>query len=987
MDSINKKSVAIIGMSGRFPGANSTSDFFHNLCQGKEFISFFSEEELSKSGISQDNLHLPNYIKAKAIIEDIDLFDADFFSFTPRDAETLDPQQRLFLECAWEALEDAGYCSEDQAGKIGVYAGSGANNYYILHLLQNDKFKSMLDSIQLGFNNIPDTLCTRVSYKFNLTGPSYTIQTSCSTSLVAVIVACQALLGHQCDLALAGGVSLSLPIKSGYLYKQGMAFSPDGHCRPFDSKAEGTVGGMGIGTVVLKRLEDALADKDSIYAVIKGFAINNDGSNKIAYTAPSIIGQKNVISEAQCMAEIHPETISYVEAHGTGTQLGDPIELTALTEAFRKKTNKKQFCGIGSLKSNVGHLDAAAGVAGLIKTALSLHNRLLPPTLHFKKQNPQIDFDNSPFYVNTQLVPWDSEYPRRAGVSSFGVGGTNAHVILEEAPVIRRQIKTAEWHLFILSAKTLEALEIAYNNLFNYLIKNSHLNLLDVAFTLAIGRKSFEYRRFIIVKNKNNLVLNKEIFTSNCINERLPNLKVISKKVNHLLSLHMQDLLNENYDLINQYITKEVKSYYTNLNFFDKEKELSGKLNFLHILGELWLKGIDVDWQHIYAHQELSRISLPTYPFQRKKHWIEPDIPESSLIKSFNNNVQDNTVLTANTIEQALVKIWQSYFGITKIDLADDFFALGGDSLLAVDLVHKINQHFKSNLSPNILLMAPNIKDLAKHLRSKEQFLLPFTIVPLKKGDPSIPALFLIHPAGGTVYMYSELPAYLPSYQSVYAIQAKSLDGKSPIPKTVEEMAKDYLQDVIEVQPQGPYQLAGASFGGLVAFEMANLLRNLGQEVKFLGLIDSPHPGFSTNKKYFSNAIIKHMLEVSEEQKINLDYLRSLSTKELMNYFTKHSNSEFKGFNNQSMLFLENLYLNIEATRSYSPGVYLGSVIFFKALKASPYMPKNLPQGWEPYIPKGFKTVDIPGDHLTMHKSPNVRKLAECLQINIQSLI
>lgn len=503
------EAIAIIGISGRFPGANGIEDFWKNLRSGIESISLFTDAELIEAGIEPELLDNPDYVKSLAVLENVDLFDASFFGFNPREAEITDPQHRLFLECAWEALENAGYDSQRCESRIGVYAGAGSNNYSSLDLNSDAcgglRQRPGLASIfQKGIGNDKDFLATRVSYKLNLTGPSLTVQTACSTSLVATSLACQSLLNYQCDMALAGGVSIHIPQKTGYLYEEGGILSPDGHCRAFDAKAMGTIIGNGVGIVVLKRLSEAIADGDNIYAVIKGSAINNDGSGKVGYTAPSVNGQADVVVEALALAGVEPETISYIEAHGTGTILGDPIEISALTNVFRESTNKKGFCAIASVKTNIGHLDAAAGIAGLIKTTLALKHQQIPPSLNFEQPNPQIDFANSPFYVNTKLTEWKAgNTPRRAGVSSLGIGGTNAHVILEEAPVQAKsqQSKGKSKYLLCLSAKTSSALETATVNLGNYLKLHPSLDLAEVAYTLQVGRAEFNHRRVLVCQD------------------------------------------------------------------------------------------------------------------------------------------------------------------------------------------------------------------------------------------------------------------------------------------------------------------------------------------------------------------------------------------------------------------------------------------------------------------------------------------------------
>jgi acyl transferase domain-containing protein len=486
--------IAIIGLAGRFPGARTLEAFWHNLRHGVESISFFSEQELLEAGVDPALLKHPCYVKAKGVLDDVAGFDAAFFGYTPREAEIMDPQQRLFLECAAAALEHAGYLS-DSAAPVGVFAGASMSTY-ALGLYLNSEIVERVGTFQIGLGNDKDYLPTRVSYKLNLKGPSVSVQSACSSSLVAVHLACQSLLNGECAVALAGGVSITLPNKAGYLYQEGGIASPDGHCRAFDANAQGTVGGNGVAVVALKLLTTALEDGDTIHAVIKGSAINNDGALKAGYTAPSVQGQAEVIAEALTMARVEPESISYIEAHGTATPVGDPIELAALARVFQETSGRKQFCGIGSVKSNIGHLDAAAGVTGLIKTVLALQHRELPPSLHFEQPNPNAELGNSPFYVVDKLMAWPAgDGPRRAGVSSFGIGGTNAHVILEEAPATEPGDPGRTWQLLTLSAKTGSALDAATANLLADLRQHPDVDLADVAYTLQVGRKTLSHRR------------------------------------------------------------------------------------------------------------------------------------------------------------------------------------------------------------------------------------------------------------------------------------------------------------------------------------------------------------------------------------------------------------------------------------------------------------------------------------------------------------
>ncbi|MGE5343971.1 MAG: beta-ketoacyl synthase N-terminal-like domain-containing protein [Candidatus Omnitrophota bacterium] len=496
--------VAVIGMSGRFPGAKDIGEFWENLINGKESISFFTDEELLESGIKPEILANPNYIKVNGFLEGSEYFDSFFFGYTEIEATLMDPQTRIFHECAWGALEDAGYCPDTYNGLIGLYVGADDHFHWrVASLFSNNVAQLGVKASQLLMNK--DFLGGWVSYKLNLKGPSYTLSTACSTSLVAIHVAGQAILNGECDIALAGGVNITQLNKTGYLCTTGMPFSSDGHLHAFDAGPHGIIGGNGAAVVLLKRLDDAVKDRDHIYAIIKGSAINNDGVNKVGFTAPSVDGQARVVRAALEMAEVEPETIGYVEAHGTATELGDPIEIQALKLAFN--TDKRQYCRIGSVKTNIGHLSAAAGVAGLIKAALCVKHGMIPASLNFKFPNPKIDFKNSPFYVNAELSEWKDEFnPRRAGVSSFGLGGTNAHVILEEAPQAEPSSQSREFQILLLSAKTEAALDRNTQNLALYLEKNPGINLADVSYTLQTGRKPFPYRRMTVTPNRENLV-------------------------------------------------------------------------------------------------------------------------------------------------------------------------------------------------------------------------------------------------------------------------------------------------------------------------------------------------------------------------------------------------------------------------------------------------------------------------------------------------
>ena len=493
MDQDENLDIAVVGMAARFPGAPNIDTFWKNLVSGTESITFFKDADLDVNDqLSKD----PNYVKAAPVLDDVDKFDASFFGYAPREAQMMDPQHRILLECATSALEHAGYASDTYEDPVSVFVGSAMNTYLLFSGLAPRYVDEYLPTL---IGNDKDFLATRISYKLNLKGPSVTVQTACSTALVAVHMACQNLLNGESDMALAGAVSVRVPHRAGHTYAPGSVFTPDGHCRPFDAKAGGTIFGSGVGVVALKRLEDAIEDGDTIHAVIKGSAINNDGASKVDYTAPSVESQSEAISEALAVSGIDADTITYVEAHGTGTPIGDPIEVTALSRAFKAYTDRTGYCGIGSVKSNVGHLDVAAGMAGLIKTILSIKHGQIPPTIHYSSPNPEIQFERTPFYVTDTLQDWKAENDlRRAGVSALGIGGTNAHIILEEfqpeppvAPARKRQ-------LLVWSAKNESGLDEMTRGLSGFAEANSNTNIADMAYTMQKGRNRYEYRRIMV---------------------------------------------------------------------------------------------------------------------------------------------------------------------------------------------------------------------------------------------------------------------------------------------------------------------------------------------------------------------------------------------------------------------------------------------------------------------------------------------------------
>jgi polyketide synthase PksJ len=860
--------IAIVGMAGKFPGAKDIAQFWDNLCEGKECISTFAKDDRS------------NYVPARAILEDIELFDAHFFGFTAKEAEYTDPQHRLFLECAWEALENAGYSPENYSGSIGVYGGMGMSTYFLNNIHPNAALKGSVGDFLLHIGNEKDFLTTKVSYKLNLKGPSLNIQTACSTSMVAICTACDHLLSHQCDMALAGGVSITVPQETGYLYQEGMIFSSDGHCRPFDAKASGTVPGNGVGIVALKRLEDAITDKDHIYAVIRGYGVNNDGSAKVGYAAPSVQGQAEAIKAALAMSGTDPEEVSFVEAHGTGTLLGDPIEIEALKLAFG--TEKKGYCSLGSLKSNMGHLIEAAGVAGLMKTALSLYHEKVPPTLHYETTNPHIDFENSPFCVNTSLKTLtSSDQLKRACVSSFGVGGTNAHVVLEQAPKRAAAEPLAEEHVLVLSAKTPTALKAMASNLAKHLESDPEISLADVAYTLRVGRRLFEH---------------KALFSCKSLAEAIAMLSNFTPNVTEMPS-----------------------------------QKIEGR-----------------------------RIPLPTYPFEKKRYWIDPPAPAEIKVKK--EETQSSTT-------EFLLRLWKELFGLETIGMHDDFFSLGGDSLLSIQIIAKIQATYRVSLGMQALLVYPTIAKLAQAIDGKKTSLS--SLVQLKAGEGEEP-LFFLHPIEGNIFCYKPLADALQCKAPMYAV--KAIHGRE---KSIEELASHYIEDIRKAQSKGPYHLIGFSFGGLLAYEIAKQLTNRGERVELLCMLDIVRPGHPSLPLDEEQATLKHLFELIEGEPVSEDALHG---KRLMEKMQLGMLSAV-----QQQEIFETIKGHLRALASYRPSSYDGKVLFVKA-KEKFFRSKELclASTWGEHILGGIDLHEAPGSHLSMMAAPNVEHVASLLDSHLK---
>ncbi|GAB3351052.1 SDR family NAD(P)-dependent oxidoreductase [Lysobacter tyrosinilyticus] len=602
--------IAIIGMAGRFPGSSSTHEFWTNLCAGRSGITTLSAEELLAHGVSAKALADPNYVKVAPLLADHDCFDAEFFWVPPRDAEIMDPQHRLLLECAWSAMEDAGYPPDTQPGRVGVFAGSGG--VVSSHLLScTEHYADIVGktggSWHLG--NDKDFVPTRLSYKLNLRGPSVAVQTACSTSLVAVHMACQSIRSGECEMALAGAVSVRTPHVAGYLYEGGNILSADGQVRAFDADARGVVFGSGVGMVLLKSLQQALADGDCIHAVIKGSAINNDGGQKMSFMATKVDGQLDCMRAALDSAGVSADSLGYIEAHGTGTAMGDPIEILALSRLFRSETERRQFCAIGSVKNNIGHLDIAAGMASLIKVAMSLKSQRIPPCVNFAAPNPKIDFESSPFHVNTDSIEWpQADTPRRAAINCLGIGGTNAFMVLEEPPQRPLPPRVAEMpRIVVLSAKTEAALWRKVADLATWLDAGKREHLDDIAFTLATGRSVFAHRCVLVVSDVCDLVAKLERLNRH---RRAPDC-FVGSDVEH------SGNATPGLDEFAHFLVQQVLGGLTT-------EEVRSKLV---ALADLYCRGATLSLDALFAGSGARRIALPTYPFEKRRFAI-PERPE-----------------------------------------------------------------------------------------------------------------------------------------------------------------------------------------------------------------------------------------------------------------------------------------------------------------------------------------------------------------------
>ncbi|MFI8294258.1 beta-ketoacyl synthase N-terminal-like domain-containing protein, partial [Streptomyces sp. NPDC085614] len=771
-----------MGMAGRFPGADGVDALWSMLLEGGEAVRRFSPGELRAAGVPEDHISDPGYRPYAACLGGVEDFDAAFFGITPAEARLLDPQHRFFLECVWAALEDAGTPPTSCQGSIGVFGSTSMSSYLLHHVLPSAEFRGQAYTYPVMLGNDKDFLATRVSYRLGLRGPSVTVQAACSSSLVAVDLARAAVLSGQCEVAVAGGVSIFTPQTTGYLYQQGGTFSADGHCRPFDAAASGMVRGSGCAVVVLKRLDKALADRDHIYAVIAGSAVNNDGSAKAGYTAPGVAGQADVIRQALAVSGVPASKIGYVEAHGTGTFLGDPIEVAALTQAYTDTPDPADAArqvALGSVKANIGHLDAAAGVTGLVKAALILRHQIIPPQINFTKPNPELGLPDTPFTVHTRPYRGDEWPLRAAAVTSLGIGGTNAHCVLTAPPLaaLRAAQPTGEY-LLLLSGPDEERLAGMACDLADHLERNPGVRLDDLAYTLAMGREPLERRGAVIAAT-------------------------LAEAVAALRDLHNGQ----------QQLTEDSRV-------------------------QAWLGGADVHGLRLGEVAEARKIRLPGMRFHRVRHWIDASVsaPETS---------QPRQQTAGGNFLMDIVEAFRASLGVDSVAPDDDYFAVGGESLLAVALVDTLRRQLGMPLTYATFTRLRTPRQLAGWFQNEQARAQPLETGPgeavhlVKDGTPGR-EVFLVHPSGGTVLFAHALASHSTDPSPLYAISYPT--GLDTPLTTITAMAEHYITLIRTIRPHGPYRIGGYSLGGSVALEIAHLLTQSGQDVEQVILFDTLPP-------------------------------------------------------------------------------------------------------------------------------------------------
>jgi acyl transferase domain-containing protein/thioesterase domain-containing protein len=1213
--------VAVVGLSGRFPGAKNPAEFWACLRAGIEGVTSPPDEQ--RLAADEPSARGGNCAKAASgRLDDIAGFDAQFFDIDPHAAALLDPQIRLFLECAWEALELAGY-TDERGGPIAVFAASGPADYLIRHVLPKCRTASTGHAGRPG----PDdqTVATRVSYALNLTGPSMNVQTGGTSSLAAVHLACQSLLNGECEMALAGGAAVLPDQDQGGDEHRRAALASDHHHRPFDAPIAGTALASAVGCVLLKRLEDAERDGDHVLAVIRGSAANHAGGRQDGATLAQLAGQVRLVSEALAIAGVHPDEVSYIEAHGSGTDANDAAEIAALTKAFRAYTERRRFCGIGSVKSNIGDAGEAAGVAGLIKTILALQHRELPASLHVEHPDPQAEFADSPFFVNSRLRQWKVPAGARriAGVTALGSSGTNVHIILEEAPDPIPAEDALKPHLLVLSARTPSALDTATENLATHLDASPGTELADVAFTLLEGRHAFPHRRAVVVDCTGDAIhalrhlARNRVVTNSCtappvtVNWLFPGEEALYTRIGAGLyswEPRYRDALDEALSGLDAALRNDVRGLvlpssvaveangrlagssragpallavqyalgrvllawgitpaamighgtgeYAAACFagvFDIEQAmamlvLDGRLRdslhpeaaptgasgsgdgariaeppaaleqdldefdrlcrrlpfraprrpfvsritgnwitdaeatdpgywagqrqgsvplaegiatllaggeaavveigpgslapflleqvpspvvstatfrpadvsdsdeacLLSAVGRLWSAGVSIDAPQLFAGRRRRRVPLPTYPFERQRHWIEPEpvavavgqaTPASGAdaarvaVSPSSGNAAEAAV--QDGIERELTAIWCQVLELDRVGVHDDFFDMGGHSLIAVRLFQRIRRRYQIDLPVATLFEAPTIAASAALLRARLDLSKPTapaarnvdaappiarpvtasafrSLVAVRPGNGIAP-LFVVHGAGGGVLNMRDLGRAMRPTQTVYALQASGVDGVSPPGESIEQMARAYLEEIRGVQEHGPYLLAGYSGGGIVAFEMAQRLTAAGEAVGLLAFVDTFHPQMATPR-------IDAWTRVERLRREGASYVRE----SLERMRTRASNARGQQRIDKALATGEPIPLELRelhmtrhfemVAQRYRPAPWPGRGLLFRAESVGYFFGAGGPfYGWENSFLGGIEIVTVPGDHRSLVLGDGAVRIAERL--------
>ncbi|MFI8828973.1 beta-ketoacyl synthase N-terminal-like domain-containing protein [Streptomyces sp. NPDC053431] len=925
---ISRDAVAIVGMAGRFPGAQDVDSLWTMLLEGTEAVRQFTPAELRSAGVPAHHVSDPRYRPFAAELTGIENFDAAFFGITPAEARVMDPQHRIFLECVWTALEDAGTAPASCQGRIGVYGSSSLSSYLVHHVLASEEYRGNAFSYPVLLGNDKDFLATRVSYRLGLNGPSMTVQSGCSSSLVAVDIAKNAVLSGQCDVAVAGGVSICTPQTAGYLHQQGGTFSADGHCRPFDASATGMVRGSGCGVIVLKRLEQALAERDHIYAVIAATAVNNDGALKAGYTAPGMAGQTRVIETALAASGLPASAISYIETHGTGTFLGDPIEVAALTEAYTTGSDPLRQCALGSVKANIGHLDAAAGITGLIKAALVLHHQKIPPQINFTQPNPELRLQETPFTIHTQAVrPRDPIIA--AAATSLGIGGTNAHCILTTPPPAdpRTRQPAAGEYLLLLSGHDDKRLAESAGDLADYLQRHPATRLDDLAYTLVAGRQPLASRAAI---------------TATAQHDAIAALRTLAAGQHH-------------------------------------------PPDDLH--AHAWTSGAPAQDIAVGDISQARKIRIPATRFRALRHWI--DTPASPPPPGHETSQQQT--LAADLL-QAITDVFSTHLGIRSIEADDDYFDLGGESLGAVSLIDSLSRqlHIKLTLPQFTRLRTP--QRLAQWVTTQRTPSAPRpdtagNLELVKDGRPGR-EVFLVHPSGGTTLFAHTLAAHSTDPSRLYALGYPT-DNPAP-PATIPEMALRYVQAIRTVAPHGPYRIGGYSLGGTVALEMARLLTQDGEQVEKVILFDTLPP--SANTRPFSEEEFLQAFPALLATSLDLPQTpilaRPSTPEEAIDAVRQPS---WTPATVRELRALYDVWLiSARALSAHRLQPYDGPVHLLAAAQPIPPGLSGLPStivtddAWKPFLTGALHLTAVPGNHFSMFHDHNLPALASAYDHALQ---